>query len=163
MLLFDLDLTGLVVTATYASGETTVVTGDVTVTPTELTVGVTELTIAYGELTTTQAITVDPKVVSNPTITLSGYSFEYTGSEIKPTVVSVKDGETVIPADEYTVSYSGNTNVGTATVTIQDNEGGNYTVSGFTTFEITKTEPETFTITASAGAGGSIDPTGDGP
>lgn len=86
---------------------------------------------------TSEAITISPKLVSNPTITLSGTSFEYTGSEIKPTV-TVKDGETVIPASEYTVEYSNNTNVGTATVTIKDVEGGNYTVSGSTTFEITK-------------------------
>ena len=86
---------------------------------------------------TSEAITISPKLVSNPTITLSGTSFEYTGSEIKPTV-TVKDGETVIPASEYTVEYSNNTNVGTATVTIKDVEGGNYTVGGSTTFEITK-------------------------
>ena len=73
--------------------------------------------------------------VSNPTITLSGTSFEYTGEAIKPTV-TVKDGSTTIPASEYTVSYSNNKNVGMATVTITDKKGGNYTVSGSATFEI---------------------------
>ena len=73
--------------------------------------------------------------VSNPTITLSGTSFEYTGEAIKPTV-TVKDGSTTIPASEYTVSYSNNKNVGMATVTITDMKGGNYTVSGSATFEI---------------------------
>ena len=48
----------------------------------------------------------------------------------------MKDGETTVSADEYSVSYSNNTNVGTATVTITDKEGGNYTVSGTATFEI---------------------------
>ena len=48
----------------------------------------------------------------------------------------------VIPAGEYTVSYSNNKNVSTddqkATVTITNNEGGNYIVSGSVTFEIRK-------------------------
>lgn len=87
-----------------------------------------------GEITTT-TFKITPKTVSKPTITLSGTSFEYTGSEIKPTV-TVKDGETTIPAKEYTVSYSNNIEAGTATVTITDKEGGNYTVSGSETFEI---------------------------
>lgn len=135
----SLDTAGMVVTATCESGKTKDVTDRVTVTPTELTTSVTELTIGYGELTTTQPITVNPKVVSNPSIELSGTSFEFTGEAITPTVVSVKDGETVIPETEYTVSYSNNVNVGTnATVTITDKEGGNYTVSGSTTFQITK-------------------------
>lgn len=133
----NFDKTGMVVTATYLSNATKDVTDDVTISPETLTVGVTEVTISYGGKTTTQAITVNPKVVSSPIIELSGTSFEYTGSEIKPTV-TVKDGDTVIPESEYTVEYSNNTNVGTATVTIKDVEGGNYTVSGSTTFEITK-------------------------
>src|SRR5699024_3539077 len=79
------------------------------------------------------------KEVSSPTIELSGTSVEYTGSEIRPEVVSVKDGETVIPASEYTVEYANTTNVGdNATVTIVDKDGGNYTVNGSTTFQITK-------------------------
>lgn len=135
----SLDTAGMVVTATCESGKTKDVTDRVTVTPETLTTSVTALTIAYGELTTTQPVTVNPKVVSNPSIELSGTSFEFTGEAITPTVVSVKDGETVIPETEYTVSYSNNVNVGTnATVTITDKEGGNYTVSGSTTFQITK-------------------------
>ena len=39
-----------------------------------------------------------------------------------------------------TVSYKDNTEVGTATVTITDTDGGNYTVSGSTTFSITAPE-----------------------
>ena len=90
-----------------------------------------------GEITTT-TFKITPKTVSKPTITLSGTSFEYTGEAIKPTV-TVKDGETTIPAEEYTVGYSNNIEAGTATVTITDKEGGNYTVSGSETFEITLT------------------------
>ena len=97
----------------------------------------------YNTITGSQTVAISPKTVSSPTITLSGTSFEYTGEAITPTVV-VKDGSTTIPAEEYTVSYSNNKNVGTATVTITDKKGGNYTVSGSTTFEITsKDEPST--------------------
>ena len=80
-------------------------------------------------------VTILPKTVSAPTITLSQTSYDFDGTAKKPTV-TVKDGETEIPAGEYTVSYKNNTAVGTATVTITDNEGGNYAVSGTTTFDI---------------------------
>ena len=87
-----------------------------------------------GEVEVKWSIT--PKPVTNPTIALTG-NRTYTGAEIKP-AVTVKDGETKIPASEYTVEYSNNTNAGTATVIIHDAAGGNYTVSGDTTFEIEK-------------------------
>ena len=80
-------------------------------------------------------VTIAAKTVSSPTITLSETSYTYDGYAKEPTV-TVKDGETTIPASEYTVSYSNNTNVGTATITISDKEGGNYAVSGSATFEI---------------------------
>ena len=91
-----------------------------------------------GEATASWTIT--PKTVTNPTIELIG-SFSYTGEAIKP-AVTVKDGETEIPAGEYEVSYKDNTNAGTATVIIADKEGGNYTVSGSTTFKIEKVDSE---------------------
>ena len=80
-------------------------------------------------------VSIAPKTVSAPTITLGETSFVYDGNEKKPTV-TVKDGNTVIPAAEYSVGYTNNVNVGTATVTVTDVEGGNYTVSGSTTFKI---------------------------
>ena len=80
---------------------------------------------------------IQPKTVTSPNIELSPETFEYDGTAKKPDVV-VKDGSTVIPASEYTVSYRDNINKGTtATVTITDNDGGNYTVSGSRTFTIT--------------------------
>lgn len=82
---------------------------------------------------TTFSITA--KTVSSPTVTLEKTYYFYDGTAKTPTV-TVKDGETVIPASEYTIGYSNNTNVGTATVTITDKDGGNYTVSGSATFEI---------------------------
>lgn len=79
----------------------------------------------------------DPPTVTvdDPTIELSQTGYSYDGTAKTPTVI-VKHGSAVIPASEYTVSYSGNTNAGTATVTITDVDGGSYTVSGSTTFAI---------------------------
>ena len=92
--------------------------------------------------------TINAKVVSNPTIELSATSFTYNGSAQKPSVTSVKDGETVIPSDEYTVGYSDDvTNAGEKTVTISDNAGGNYTVRGSASFII---KPKAITASATA-------------
>ena len=82
--------------------------------------------------------TIQPKVVTNPTITLSQTSYTYNGSARTPNVTSVKDGNNTIASSEYTVGYSNNINAGTATVTISDKSGGNYTVSGSKTFTINK-------------------------
>ena len=81
-------------------------------------------------------VTVAPKTVT-ATVTVSGDSLTYTGDPLKPGVI-VKDGDTVISPEEYDVSYRDNVNAGTATVTVRNRAGGNYTVSGSTTFEIGK-------------------------
>ena len=90
--------------------------------------------------------TIAPKSVTNPTIEIAPGS-TYDGSAQKP-AVTVKDGDDVIPASEYTISYGGNVNAGenTASVTITDNENGNYTVNGSAAFSIAKAA---HTITAS--------------
>jgi len=80
--------------------------------------------------------TVSAKTVSSPTITLSQDSYVYNNTARQPSA-TVKDGTVTIASSEYTVSYSNNTNVGTATCTITDKTGGNYTVSGSKTFTIT--------------------------
>lgn len=81
-------------------------------------------------------VTVAPKTVT-ATVTVSGGSLTYTGDPLKPGVIA-KDGDTVISPEEYDVSYRDNVNAGTATVTVRNKAGGNYTVSGSTTFEIGK-------------------------
>ena len=73
-------------------------------------------------------------------VTVSPSSYTYSGSYCEPTV-TVKDGETVIDPSEYTVTYSNNLNAGTATVTIYDVVGGDYYVTGSTTFKIAKQTP----------------------
>ena len=95
-------------------------------------------------------VTVAPKTVT-ATVTVSGGSLTYTGDPLKPDVI-VKDGDTVISPDEYEVSYKDNVNAGTATVTIKNKAGGNYTVSGSATFEIGKAASEVKTApTANTG------------
>ena len=84
--------------------------------------------------------TIAPKTVT-ATVTVSGGSLTYTGDPLKPDVI-VKDGDTVISPDEYDVSYRDNVNAGTATVTVRNKAGGNYTVSGSATFEIGKAASE---------------------
>ena len=85
-------------------------------------------------------VTIAPKTMT-ATVTVSGGSLTYTGDPLKPNVI-VKDGDTVISPEEYDVSYRDNVNAGTATVTVRNKAGGNYTVSGSATFEIGKAASE---------------------
>lgn len=81
-------------------------------------------------------VTIGAKNLYNSAISISQTSFSYDGTAKEPTV-TVKDGDTIVSSSEYTVSYSDNTSVGTATVTVTDNPGGNYEVSGSVQFTIT--------------------------
>ena len=65
--------------------------------------------------------------------------------------MTVKDGDTVVPASEYTITYSNNKDVGSGTVTITDNEGGNYNVSGTANFSITNANTTVTPPTAMTG------------
>ena len=85
------------------------------------------------------ACSINEKLVT-AVVTVNPSSYTYSGSYCKPTV-TVKDGETVIDPSEYTVTYSNNLNAGTATVTIYDVVGGDYYVTGSTTFKIAKQTP----------------------
>ncbi len=76
---------------------------------------------------------IEPKTVTNPTVNVA--PCVYNGFKQEPRV-ELKDGEKVIPEGEYTVAYSNNTDAGNGTVTIKDVAGGNYVVSGSTTFPI---------------------------
>lgn len=81
------------------------------------------------------SVTISAKTVDDPTINVSPSTFTYDGQEKKPEV-TVKDGKNEIASSEYSVSYSNNKDVGTGKVTITDNEGGNYKVSGTAYFTI---------------------------
>ena len=84
-------------------------------------------------------VTIAAKVVDKPVIVVSEPTFVYDG-EAKCPSVTVKDGETVIPATEYVVTYESNVNAGDAKVIITDVEGGNYIVSGEAPFTIMKAD-----------------------
>ena len=164
-LLYQIPISGATVTcgaATYngstqtASSISVVLSGDTLTNNTDYTVTsnsggvnagsytVTVSGINYFNSSANGTFKINPKTVSSPTITLDPSSYTYNGSARKPTPI-VKDGSTTIPSSEYTVSYSNNTNAGTATCTITDKSGGNYTVSGSKTFTISKVTP---TVTA---------------
>ncbi len=103
-------------------------------------------TINAGNVTATLTIhavrvavtyTILPKVITAPRFEVA--SAQYTGQALEPTVTLLDPVFwTTIPASEYTVTYTNNINAGTGTITITDVDGGNYTVSGSTTFEIQK-------------------------
>ena len=98
--------------------------------------------ITIGDATASVRYTINSKEVTGPAIEVADAG-TYDGKAKTPSV-TVKDGGTVIPSDEYSVSYENNTNAGTATVKITDVAGGNYDVSGSTTFTIGKA---TITVT----------------
>ena len=71
----------------------------------------------YNGMATKQFCIIS-KGIGSFDVTLSTEQVVYTGSEHRPTV-TVKDGDkTLTPGSEFSVSYTDNTNAGTATVTI---------------------------------------------
>lgn len=103
--------------------------------------------------TQVSGVRIELKTIT-PTVELSYDTTLYDGGEKRPTV-TVKDGEDIIPNSEYTVAYSGNRDVGKATVTVTNKANGNYKITTATAnFQITiKTQdalsisgkPNTFT------------------
>ena len=82
----------------------------------------------------TRSFTITPKSISGSALTVAA-SAVYTGAAIKPSV-TVKDGTvTLVNGTDYTVAYTANTNVGTATVTVTGK--GNYNGTKKGTFKIT--------------------------
>ena len=122
----------------------------------------TDYTVAYSNNTNvgTATVTITGKgnytgsKSANFTITavnLSGASVSgisnktYTGSAITQTPAVTYSGKTLTLNTDYTVSYSNNTNAGTATVTITGK--GNYTGSKSVTFTISAANISSATIT----------------
>ena len=97
--------------------------------------------------TTAKTLTwkITAKASSGLTVTLATTTYTYDGTAKEP-AVTVKDGSTALTAGtHYTVSYSNNTNAGTATVTITMK--GNY--SGTITKNFTIERAKTASATAS--------------
>ena len=84
---------------------------------------------------TAATFTIIPKAVTNDGITIAAIADQtYTGSAIEPEV-TVTDGEkTLTLGTDYTIGYSANVNVGTATATITGK--GNYSGETAATFTI---------------------------
>ena len=101
---------------------------------------------------------IPAKVITNPTIILAEDAFVYDGSAKEP-AITVKDEDVVVSADEYEVTYSSNTNAGTASVTISDNADGDYEVNGSKTFTIS---PKSLGDGTTAADGISLEMTDDG-
>lgn len=87
--------------------------------------------------------TIQPKSIAGVTIEgIGANGYEFTGSEIKP-AITVKDGDKTLRADtDYTVTYTGNTNVGTATLTVAGKGNYDSATTKQATFKITKTQPK---------------------
>lgn len=85
-----------------------------------------------------RTVNVNIPSVNNMEITLDKDSYIYTGTEIKPQVTVTNNGKTLKEGVDYTVDYTDNIDVGTATVTITGI--GNYTGTVTKNFEITPAE-----------------------
>ena len=101
----------------------------------------------YNGTTKTASFKIKARNASNFTIS-SIADQTYTGFAITP-AVTVKDGsKNLSQGTDYTVSYSNNTNVGTATVTVTGK--GNYTGTKTADFKITARNASNFTISSIA-------------
>ena len=84
--------------------------------------------------TASKTFAISAKSISGTNVTLGTTSYTYDGTEKRPSV-TVKDGSTtLISGTHYTVSYSNNVDIGTATVTITGK--GNYAGTVTKTFTI---------------------------
>ena len=84
--------------------------------------------------------TIEPMKISSPTFDGFKSEYTYTGQKVEPEF-TLMDGDTVIQSNEYEVSYSDNTEVGTATITITDATDGNYDINCKAEFDIVKADP----------------------
>lgn len=84
--------------------------------------------------------TIEPKKIDSPTFDGLKPEYTYTGQKVEPEF-ALMDGDTVIPSSEYEVSYSDNTEVGTAAITITDVIGRNYDINCKAEFDIVKADP----------------------
>ena len=96
----------------------------------------TECTVCHERLETATipALAVTKQSISKASVTLSTSTYAYDGKAKKPGVTVKLNGKTLKNGTDYTVSYSNNTKVGTAKVTIKGK--GNYTGSVSKTYSI---------------------------
>ncbi|EXM40143.1 hypothetical protein RASY3_06655, partial [Ruminococcus albus SY3] len=102
----------------------------------------------------TKIFTINKKSISNLTMNLSQTSYTYDGTAKKPKV-TVKDGSrTLVSGTDYSVSYSNNTNAGTASVTVTGK--GNYTGTASLSFRIVKKGESNTIVKGDVNGDGSI-------
>ena len=91
---------------------------------------------------TTGNLTLNWKIIqatiTDASVTLPQATYRVTGSAITPEPTVVVKGRTLVKDTDYTVSYTDNTNIGTATVTVTGKN--NYKGTGIATFEIADKE-----------------------
>ena len=86
-----------------------------------------------GSVEITQKPLADTMIAAIPAQT-------YTGSAVEPALTVTDGSPTIIQQSDYTVSYTDNTEVGTATATITATADGNYSGSASKTFAIVKAD-----------------------
>ena len=100
---------------------------------------------------TTGNLTLNWKIIqatiTDASVTLPQESYKITGSEITPEPTVIVNGRTLVKDTDYTVAYTNNTNLGTATVTVTGI--GNYQGTGNKDFTIVEKDPQTITFTNS--------------
>ncbi|MGN1324564.1 MAG: LPXTG cell wall anchor domain-containing protein [Bacilli bacterium] len=91
---------------------------------------------------TTGNLTLNWKIIqatiTDASVTLPQAAYRVTGSEITPNPTVVVNGRILTQYTDYTVSYTDNTSIGTATVTVTGKN--NYKGTGIATFEIADKE-----------------------
>lgn len=103
----------------------------------------------------TKKFTISPRNISEAAVTDIADK-EYTGSSIEPTLTVTYNGAPLTSGTDYTVEYTSNINVGTATATIKAKTSGNFTGEKAVTFKI-KAKAITPVVTVT----GSYEYTGD--
>ena len=115
----------------------------------------------YGIATSdAKKFTISPRNISEATVAAIADK-EYTGSSIEPPLTVTYNGAPLTSGTDYTVEYTSNLNVGTATATIKAKTGGNFTGEKAVTFKIkAKAITPVVTVTGSYEyTGNSITPT----
>ncbi|WP_026491271.1 CAP domain-containing protein [Butyrivibrio sp. XPD2002] len=117
-------------------------------------IGTTSITTksALGK-TLSMPLTVTACRIGYTSINLDKYDYEYTGKPITPNIKITYAGKTLKQGTDYTVSYSNNTNPGTAKATITGK--GNFTGTTTRSFYIRKKASDIEPQNPSEGEGGS--------
>ena len=109
------------------------------------TVTITGIDSYKGTIEKTWSINACQSSVAVVALAIPTEGYTYDGTEKKP-AVTVTIGTMTVAGTEYTVSYTDNVNAGTATVNVEDKQGGNFAFAPVSkTFEIGKA---TVTVTA---------------